>query len=237
MLGHSHALSGLAAGAATLPWAPVQGTVAQVAWVAAAGGFAMLPDLDHSGSTVSDMWGPITDVPSGAVGRLAQGHRWGTHDAVLAPLAFGALALAAADAFWSSLLLLALAIGLALRALNFVIPGRAENTVVGNLILSWGSAWFLLQHSPAPGWLPWAVALGVLTHIAGDAITTAGVPVPVLWVFHRARLKLLPIRTGATVEKAVLVPLFLVAIVASVYLNTAAGDTVDPFLAAILSLG
>ncbi len=222
MLGHSHALSGLAAGAATLPWAPVQGTVAQVAWVAAAGGFAMLPDLDHSGSTVSDMWGPITDVPSGAVGRLAQGHRWGTHDAVLAPLAFGALALA---------------IGLALRALNFVIPGRAENTVVGNLILSWGSAWLLLQHSPGPGWLPWAVALGVLTHIAGDAITTAGVPVPVLWVFHRARLKLLPIRTGATVEKAVLVPLFLVAIVASVYVNTAAGDTVDPFLAAILSLG
>ena len=129
VLGHSHALSGLAAGAATLPWAPVEGTVAQVAWVAAVGGFAMLPDLDHSGSTVSDMWGPVTDVPSGAIGRLAQGHRWGTHDAVLGPLAFGALAVAAAGAFWSSLLLMALAIGLALRALNFVIPGRTENTV------------------------------------------------------------------------------------------------------------
>ena len=51
-----------------------------------------------SGSTVSDMWGPITDVPSGAVGRLAQGHRWGTHDAVLGPLVFGALAIAAAGA-------------------------------------------------------------------------------------------------------------------------------------------
>ena len=47
MLGHSHALSGLAAGAATLPWAPVHGTVSQVAWVAAVGGFAMLPDLDE----------------------------------------------------------------------------------------------------------------------------------------------------------------------------------------------
>ena len=56
MLGHSHALSGLAAGAATLPWAPVHGTVAQMSWIAAAGGFAMLPDLDHRGSTVSDMW-------------------------------------------------------------------------------------------------------------------------------------------------------------------------------------
>ena len=62
VLGHSHALSGLAAGAATLPWAPVGGTVGQVAWIATVGGMAMLPDLDHSGSTVSDMWGPITDV-------------------------------------------------------------------------------------------------------------------------------------------------------------------------------
>jgi membrane-bound metal-dependent hydrolase YbcI (DUF457 family) len=237
VLGHSHALSGLAAGAATLPWAPVQGTVGQVAWIAAAGGFAMLPDLDHSGSTVSDMWGPITDVPSGAVGRLAQGHRWGTHDAVLGPLAFGALAVAAAGAFWSSLLLMALSIGLALKALNFVIPGRTENTVVGNLILSWGGAWLLLTHSPNPSWLPWVVALGVLTHIAGDALTTAGIPVPLIWVVHRCRLKLLPIRTGAFVEKAVLVPLFLAATVGFGYVNTAAGDAVDPLVHRLLSLG
>ena len=237
MLGHSHALSGLAAGAATLPWTPVQGTVSQVAWVAAVGGFAMLPDLDHSGSTVSDMWGPITDVPSGAIGRLAQGHRWGTHDAVLGPLVFGALAVAAAGAFWSSLLLLALAIGLALRALNFAIPGRVENTVVGNLVLSWGGAWLLLSHSSSPGWLPWAVALGCLTHIAGDAVTTAGIPVPLVWIAHRCRLKLLPIRTGATIEKMVLVPLFVVAAVACVYLNTEAHVRLDPLVARILSLG
>ncbi|HEY4625505.1 MAG TPA: metal-dependent hydrolase [Blastococcus sp.] len=237
MLGHSHALSGLAAGAATLPWAPVQGTVGQAAWVAAVGGFAMLPDLDHSGSTVSDMWGPITDVPSGAIGRIAQGHRWGTHDAVLGPLAFGALAVAAAGAFWSSLLLLALSIGLALRALNFVIPGRAENTVVGNLVLSWAAAWLLLEHGPSPGWLPWAVALGVLTHIAGDAITTAGIPVPLVWIARRCRLKLIPLRTGTVLEKAVLAPLFLVAAVAFLCVNTEARNAVDPLVARLLDLG
>jgi membrane-bound metal-dependent hydrolase YbcI (DUF457 family) len=237
MLGHSHALSGLAAGAATLPWAPVEGPVAQVAWVAAVGGFAMLPDLDHSGSTVSDMWGPVTDVPSGAIGRLAQGHRWGTHDAVLGPLAFGALAVAAAGAFWSSLLLMALAIGLALRALHFVIPGRTENTVVGNLVLSWGGAWLLLANSPHPGWLPWAVALGCLTHIAGDAVTTAGVPVPLIWIAKRCRIKLLPIRTGAGVEKVVLVPLFLAATVGFLYLNTEAHTAVDPLVDRLLTLG
>lgn len=237
MLGHSHALSGLAAGAATLPWAPVHGTVSQVAWVAAVGGFAMLPDLDHSGSTVSDMWGPITDVPSGAIGRFAQGHRWGTHDAVLGPLVFGALAMAAANAFWSSLLLMALAIGLALRALNFAIPGRVENTVVGNLVLSWGGAYLLLGHSPDPGWLPWAVALGCLTHIAGDALTTAGIPVPLVWIAHRCRLKLLPIRTGNVVEKMILVPAFLFATALFLYLNTEAHTALNPLVERVLSLG
>jgi membrane-bound metal-dependent hydrolase YbcI (DUF457 family) len=237
MLGHSHALSGLAAGAATLPWAPAHGTVAQVSWVAAVGGFAMLPDLDHSGSTVSDMWGPITDVPSGAIGRFAQGHRWGTHDAILGPAAFAGLAYLAADAFWSSLLLLALSIGLALRALNFAIPGRVENTVVGNLVLSWGGAWLLMAHSPSPAWLPWAVALGCLTHIAGDAITTAGIPVPLLWIVHRARLKLLPIRTGNAIEKLVLVPVFLAVAVCFLYVNTDAHTALDPLVARLLSFG
>lgn len=237
MLGHSHALSGLAAGAATLPWAPVQGTVAQVSWIAAVGGFAMLPDLDHRGSTVSDMWGPATDVPSGLIGKLTGGHRWGTHDAVLGPLAFGGLAMLAADTYWASLLLMALAIGLALHALNFVIPGTTETTIIGNIALSWAGAWWLLEHSPQPGWLPWAVGLGVLTHIAGDALTTAGIPVPVLWVFRRARIAVSPLRTGTVIEKAVLVPAFVVAIAVFVYLNTEAHTTLDPLVERILSLG
>jgi hypothetical protein len=237
VLGHSHALSGLAAGAATLPWAPVHGTVAQVAWISAAGGFAMLPDLDQQGSTISRMWGPVTDVPSGLVGTIARGHRWGTHDAILAPAAFGLLAYAAAGAYWSSLLLLSLAIGLALRALHFVIPGRAENTVIGNLVLSWGGAWLLLEHSPSPVWLPWAVGLGVLAHIAGDFLTKEGVPVPMFWLISRSRLAPIHLRTGATVEKAVLVPAFLVAIVGFVYVNTAAGAALEPLVERLLSIG
>ena len=231
MLGHSHALSGLATGAATLPWAPVQGTVAQVAWVSAVGGLAMLPDLDQQGSTISRMWGPLTDAPSGLVNTVARGHRWGTHDAVLGPLVFGLLAYAAAWSHWSSLLVLALAIGLALRALHFAIPGRAENTVIGNLVLSWGSAWLLLAHSPGPGWLPAAVVVGVLTHIAGDWLTREGVPVPLFWLVRRSRLAPVHLRTGAFVERAVLVPLFVVAALTFLYLNTEAHELVDPLLA------
>src|SRR3954454_770933 len=116
----------------------------------------MRPDLDQEGTTIARMWWPVTKVPGKVVGLVGRGHRWGTHDAVLAPLAFGLLAHAASGAYWSSLLLLALAAGLALRALHFVIPGRAENTVLGNVVLAWGGAWLLLEHSPSPVWLPLA---------------------------------------------------------------------------------
>jgi hypothetical protein len=237
VLGHSHALSGLAAGAVTLPWAPVTGTVGQVAWIAAAGGFAMLPDLDQRGSTIARMWGPASDIPSGIVGTLARGHRWGTHDAVLAPILFGFLASLAAGWFWASLLLIALAIGLALRALHFVIPGRAENTVIGNLVLSWGGAWLLLAHMPSPAWLPWAVMLGVLTHIVGDALTCEGVPLPLFWVVGRNRIRFSPLRTGTTLETAVLVPAFLAIAIVFAYLNTDARGVVDPWLDRLAALG
>jgi membrane-bound metal-dependent hydrolase YbcI (DUF457 family) len=237
VLGHSHALSGLAAGAVTLPWAPVQGPVAQAAWVAAAGGFAMLPDLDQRGSTISRMWGPLSDIPSGVVGTIARGHRWGTHDAVVAPVVFGFLASLAADWFWSSLLFMAMSIGLALRALHFVIPGKAENTVIGNLVLSFGGAWLLLAHSPSPSWLPYAVMLGVLTHIVGDLLTCEGVPLPVFWAFGRNRIKLSPLRTGTVFETALLVPVFLAIAIVFAYLNTPAHEAVDPLLDRITSLG
>ena len=208
-----------------------------MAWIAAAGGFAMLPDLDQRGSTISRMWGPLTDAPAGAVGLIAQGHRKGTHDAVLAPLVFGLLAYAASWYLWSSLLVLALAIGLALHALHFVLPGRNETTVIGNLILSWGGAWWLLGHIPSPGWLPYAVALGVLTHILGDALTCGGVPVPLLWLLNGGRLVFFPLRTGTTFEKAVLAPAFLLATIVFIYLNTAARPVVDPLVARLLALG
>jgi hypothetical protein len=68
-------------------------------------------------------------------------------------------------------------------------------------------------------------------------VTTAGIPVPLVWVFRRTRLKLLPIRTGAAVERVVLVPLFLIATVAFVYVNTEAHSTLDPLVARLLSLG
>jgi len=132
VLGHSHALSGLAVGAATLPWAPVEGTVSQVAWIAAVGGFAMLPDLDQHCSTVSDMWGPVTDVPSNMIG----GPGWARaqlscHLGALA-LMVPALGFAWPRVFAAGGLLMALAIGLfawtvwpTLRTIRAQVAARA----------------------------------------------------------------------------------------------------------------
>jgi membrane-bound metal-dependent hydrolase YbcI (DUF457 family) len=81
------------------------------------------------------------------------------------------------------------------------------------------------------------VALGVLTHIAGDALTCGGVPVPLLWLLNGGRLTFFPLRTGAMVEKAVLAPAFLLATIVFVYLNTAAGTAVQPLITGLLALG
>lgn len=163
-----------------MPDAPI---AHKVAWTAACGGFALLPDLDMRNTTAARTWGFPTQILAVMVGKIARGHRNGTHDAVLAPFVFGSLTYFATLSMWSTLLILALSFALALKACSFAIPGRMENTVLGNLILSWGLAWFLLtEGSGAPIWLPVAVMIGVLAHIAGDALTPERVPVPMAWI-------------------------------------------------------
>ncbi|MGZ4599015.1 MAG: metal-dependent hydrolase [Oryzihumus sp.] len=242
MLGHSHALSGLAAGAATLPFAPVHTAAQQTAWVAAWGGFAMLPDLDQRGATIGRMWGGFTEALAGGIATVSRGHRNGTHDAIIAPVVFGAIAWLAGQHPVSSFAMLAFAIGLALRACNFVIPGRAENTVMGNLAMSGLGAWWITAsghytHMSAP-WLPVAVAGGVLVHIAGDWLTVGGIPVPFTWFGgHAQRVAGRFFKTGSPAEHFLAAPAFLVATVYTLYRNTGVYAATASLRAAIRALG
>lgn len=234
MMGHTHALSGFAAAAATLPWAPVHTASSQTAWIAVWGGMAMLPDLDQRGSTIARMWGPLTSSTASIIGVLARGHRGGTHDALLAPLAFGSLAALAAQHPASRLLVLALAIGLALRACAFAIPGRTESTVVGNLLLSWGGAWLLLHHGAGgPSWLPLAVAGGVLVHIAGDALTDHGVPLPLTWLGRRRCIGLDLFSTGSPLETVGLAAAFTAVTAWQVWQHTGTSALLQPAFGAL----
>lgn len=212
MMGRTHTLTGLAAGAVTLPLLPVVvgpvDAVEQAAWVLLVGGMALLPDLDHPQATIARMWGPATQLLARGVETVARGHRAGTHDVLLSAPVFG-LAFAA-SLLWlpTAVLTTALAVGLALRALAIALPGdnAVEHPLI-NLTASAAGAWWLVTHYGVPGWLPFAVALGVLTHIAGDAVTEHGVPVPLSWLTAQPRrLPGGPLDTGGGVERYAVAP-------------------------------
>ncbi|MDX6739172.1 metal-dependent hydrolase [Actinocorallia sp. A-T 12471] len=81
MMGRTHALSGAAlftAGAIPLDLPPDQILVGAVACA----GAAVLPDIDHHGSHIARCFGPITRAFAWFVGKVAGGHRNGTHSAL-----------------------------------------------------------------------------------------------------------------------------------------------------------
>lgn len=216
MMGYNHVSCGLLTGVATLPIAPVAGPAAQTAWVLALGGASLLPDLDTTGSTAARMWGPLTRTLGALVGTLAQGHRQGTHDAVLAPIAFAGVALLASLHPITTGVVLALTIGLALRGLalrGLALAGVGRIGAAANLLVSAIAAWVLVAAGAHQiRLLPLVLAAGVLIHIAGDWLTDEGVPIPIAWIFgHRERLSVGLFGVNGPLERALIAPLLSIA--------------------------
>lgn len=81
-MGKTHALSGLAAGVATLPAviaALHPGPAGIALYLVGCTGAALLPDIDHPDASVSRSFGVCTQVFAWAVAHMAGGHRHGTH--------------------------------------------------------------------------------------------------------------------------------------------------------------
>lgn len=213
MMGYNHVSCGLLTGVATLSIAPVTGPASQTAWVLALGGASLLPDLDTTGSTAARMWGPFTRTLGALVGTIAQGHRQGTHDAVIAPICFAGVALLASLHPVTAGVVLALTIGLALRGLALAGAGRIG--AAANLLISALGAWVLVAAGAHQiRLLPLVMAAGVLIHIVGDGLTTEGIPVPIAWMFgHRDRLSLGLFGVNGLLERAVIAPLLSLATV------------------------
>ena len=189
-----HTLSGVAVGVWSLPVAPIVGAAGSVVWVAATTGFALAPDLDHPASTAARMWGPVSQGPARLVGSVF-GHRGATHRVAavaavavvvwaatsgrVAPLA-AAVARAAGRARPAEvgqvvgdgayMFVVAVTVGLAFAAARLPWPV--------NLTLAWLTAGLTHRLDLPLAWLPWAAALGVAAHLAGDAITRQGLPGP-----------------------------------------------------------
>ncbi len=206
MMGVTHVLGGMLAGALTLPAVGGSG-VQQTIWVGVCGGAALLPDLDTPTSTASRMWGPISQHAANGIGAVAQGHRWGTHDLVLAPVVVFAAAAAAVEVPWAASVLIAVVVGLTLAAFGSVGFGRLG--AGGNIAVSAGAGWAsqdVISRPEMLQMLPAALAVGVVAHILGDAVTRGGIPIPLVWIRVRRRILGSPLRTGGLVEMALIAP-------------------------------
>ena len=149
--------------------------------------FALLPDLDEPGSTVSRKLGPISRSVSEVTNKIAGGHRQATHSLLFVSL----VALATWLALFSRLTVAVIVAASFLLVFRMLLP-RALRFMplvgLGSIALTVGSAyWAYHLASPVAGhvppsseWLLLATAGGCLLHLLGDTCTVEGVPY--LWV-------------------------------------------------------
>ncbi|RXZ50037.1 metal-dependent hydrolase [Agromyces binzhouensis] len=187
MMGITHATSGAAA------WLAITGTmpivtagaypldpVGVLAGTAVCAGAALLPDADHHSATIAHSVPVLGRLATGVVEAASGGHRQGAHSPVGVLVTFAAA--------WA-LTLVALPVdplgSLAIGA----GAGTAALTAFGlkarGLIRSWPAAWaigamlgaFIVVFAPEQvAWFPLAVLVGFVAHLAGDLLTTGGLP-------------------------------------------------------------
>lgn len=202
MMGPSHAVCGAVAGVALGVATPLSvnalGVPHDAASLAAcaliASGSALVPDLDQRSSSISHSLTPLTEAIATVVGAVSGGHRNGTHS-LLGVAVFALLARALTLGTFSRVLpwgwtlnvglaLIVLLLGaLALRALKFDFGPVAG--WVGALALALVLGFTVPLTQP---WVALAMVAGYLAHLAGDALTTQGIPL--FWPSTRLKARL-----------------------------------------------
>lgn len=191
MMGAHHAISGSAAwvavagtGPLMLGLYPVSDSGLLIGAVVCAGA-ALLPDADHHSGTISHSLPPLSKVVTRVVAGVSGGHRNGTHGLLAVPLAV-VLAVAAGMIGLETEAFGRVALGAGVLSLLLVAYAAKALKITndGSWLRSWGIALvvstLVTLYAPQEWeWLPIAVGLGVAVHIAGDLLTTGGVPL--LW--------------------------------------------------------
>lgn len=147
-------------------------------------GAALLPDADHHSATIAHSVPVLGRVVTATVGVLSGGHRQGAHSGI-------AVALVAAAA-WALTL-----VTVAVEELGAVAVGAGIGTAMltcfglkaRDFVRTWTAAWglgavlglFIAVVAPEQvAWFPLAVTIGFVAHLAGDFLTTGGLP-GLLW--------------------------------------------------------
>lgn len=191
MMGVSHATSGAAVWIAFTGTMPVLTSgihhldpVGVILGSFVCAGAALLPDADHHSATIAQSVPVFGRLATGAVGAVSGGHRHGAHSLIAAAVV-GAIA-------WLLTLFSVTRDGLGTFSIGTAI-GAAALVCFGvkarGLVRSWGYAWVIgallgtVMVFFAPDsieWFPYAVVIGFVVHLAGDFLTTGGLP-GLLW--------------------------------------------------------
>ena len=233
MLGHSHATSGALGWAAAATFLPLSvleypamhGSHAHVGpndlilgtFITA--GAALLPDIDHPNGTIAHTLGPVTHMLCRGVEKISGGHRHATHSfAFVALAAYGTWAGEHYLGRYFTLGLVFFMLALAARALNLCPPGE-DFHAYGPCIALAGGGTVLMDRwiTSAPAWLPFAIGLGCLVHLAGDCLTDHGCRL--FWPFTlRTGIPIIR-RTGNRVETVLLAPAMAIGAAVILYFH------------------
>lgn len=226
MMGRNHVVSGALVGVLTLPLVDLPSVILEVGWVVLVAGAVLIPDWDSHSSSASRMWGPISGAIHTIISTISGGHRWGTHDTILAPVAVAGLALLARDNQIASGVVIALVVGLTLQGL--ATGGVVVIHAPLNLLCSVGAVWLLPTVADDIAALlevmPAALALGVIVAIAGDFITEEGVPIPIVWIWTRRRIGLGLFRVDGLIENGPVAVLLALGLVAAIWFRVTGVD-------------
>jgi membrane-bound metal-dependent hydrolase YbcI (DUF457 family) len=191
MMGANHAITGAAAWLALTASAPMLTSgilpltsVGVFAGAIVCAGAALLPDADHHNGTIAHSVPVVGAVVTKAIGQMAGGHRQGLHSL----LATGAVLLLSLLLGFVQLQtemfgVLPLGAGIATMAL-VAFAAKALKLTNGSWVLPWivgflTAVGIILFAPTEVNWLPVAITLGFVVHLAGDMLTIGGVPV--LW--------------------------------------------------------
>ncbi|GHD13719.1 metal-dependent hydrolase [Zhihengliuella salsuginis] len=155
------------------------GGVATGAMVCA--GAALLPDADHRNASIARSLPPVTEALCRVVGRVAGGHRQGTHS-LLGIVAVVVLAWLAglwtlepsgrAPVYVGAGAASVLLVSLAVKALKFIPDTMRKTPWLVGVVCGLAVAFF---SSADPRWFVTAVGLGAIVHLAGDFLTVGGI--------------------------------------------------------------
>lgn len=232
MLGHSHATGGALVWTAAVAALPISlllypdagapfSTVDLLMGTFLTAGAALVPDADHPDGTISHALGPLSHLACRLVAAVSGGHRHATHSLLFVVAAtYGTWA----GQHWLgrdfTLALVFVLLALAVRALHLCPPGKRFRSYATVTVLA-AAGTFAVDHwiSDRPAWLPFAVGVGALAHLAADCLTDRGCPL--LWPLPWRLCVPIVSRTGNKVETWVLSPLFVLGTLAMLwYLTT-----------------